>query len=87
MSDLEICPRCSARFEARDALIWGGVPLLLGIVTTPGVSTKVRCPGCGHSFSATQIRFFGFLSANALRWAMLLAAVGAVLVFALSSFR
>ena len=87
MSNLESCPKCSARFEARDALVWGGVPLFLGAITAPGVSTKVHCPGCGHSFSAQHMRFFGILSANALRSARVLAIVGAVLVAVLSSFR
>ena len=86
MIDHEICPKCSGQFEARDALVWGGVPLLLGVVTAPGASTKVRCPGCGHLFSATHMRFFGFLSANSLRWLMVLAMVGGVLFMLLSSF-
>jgi hypothetical protein len=87
MSDLEFCPKCSHRFESRGTLVYGGVPLIFGIVTAPGVSTKVRCPGCGHLFSAEQIRFFGFLSADALRWALVLGVIGSALVIAISSLR
>ena len=85
MSAPEICPRCQAHFEAREALVWGGVPLLFGVITAPGVSTKVQCPGCNYRFSATKIRFFGFLSANGLRWALMLAFFAGILFFVLAS--
>ena len=87
MSAPETCPKCSARFEAREALDFGGVPLVRGVIFAPGVSTKVRCPGCDHIFSASNIKFFGFLSANALRWGLVLAVIFAVVLMVLSSVR
>ena len=85
MSNQEICPKCSARFEARDALVYGGVPLYFGFITAPGVSTRIRCPNCGYKFSALHLKFFGFMSVNALRWALLVAFAGGVLLVVLSS--
>ena len=61
----ETCPKCSAHFEGKDALLWGGVATYRGVVL-PGASSKVRCPGCGFVFEARNVRFFGFLSAPAL---------------------
>ena len=62
---LETCPKCNARFPARDALYQNqAVVLLTGL---GGLDTRVRCPGCGHVFEATEIRFLGFLSPHALK--------------------
>ena len=78
MHEIEICPSCSARFEAREALTSSGMPVLFGVIAYPGVSAQVKCPGCGRRFSARTLRFFGFLSPNALRWAFLFVVVIAV---------
>lgn len=85
MYEPEICPKCSARFDARDALVSSGVPYVLGVIYAPGVSAAVRCPGCKHAFSASTLRFFGFLSPNALRWALVAAFVIGVTVVVGSS--
>lgn len=81
MHETEVCPKCSARFDAREALTSSGVPVVFGVIFFPGVSTRVKCPGCGRQFSARTLRFFGALSPNALRWALLSTVVlGAALV-------
>lgn len=85
MHETETCPSCSARFEARDALTSSGMPAVLGVIVFPGVSTRVKCPGCGYRFSARTLRFFGFLSPNTLRWARLCAVVMAVALVVASS--
>jgi hypothetical protein len=69
--EIEVCPNCSARFEAREWLTSSGISVALGAIVLPGVSAEVKCPGCGRKFFARTLRFFGFLSPNALRWAML----------------
>jgi predicted nucleic-acid-binding Zn-ribbon protein len=86
MNHPDTCPKCSAKFDARKELVWGGVPVLFGVMTAPGVSTKVRCPKCGYSFSAENVRFFGFLSGPALCLLLLVAAVIGLLSVMLSSF-
>ena len=85
MRDIEICPNCSARFDAREALTSSGVPIVFGAIFLPGTSAQVKCPGCGRRFSARTLRFFGFLSPNALRWALLSAVVLVVAVVVGSS--
>jgi hypothetical protein len=85
MSDLDTCPKCSAKFDARKELVWGGVPVLFGFITMPGISTKVRCPRCGCSFSVKKVRFFGFLSGPALCLVLLVAVVAGLLSVMLSS--
>lgn len=72
MQGFEICPRCSAHFEGRRALVFGGVATSHGF-TLPAASSKVRCPRCGHVFSGRNIRYFGFLSAGMLTLLGLLA--------------
>lgn len=71
MRELEVCPRCSAGFAARSALVSGGVPLGFNIFTLSDVSVVVRCPGCWHVFSARKLKLFGFVSPNGLRWVLL----------------
>ena len=66
-TDSETCPRCGAHFPPRAALVSSGLVLVGGLLTVPGVSTRVRCPGCGNEFSAQSIRFFGFLTPRAMR--------------------
>ena len=68
MHVLEVCPRCSAGFSARSALVSGGVPIGFNVFTFSDVSVKVRCPGCRHVFSACKLKLFGFVSPNGLRW-------------------
>jgi len=85
MSRLDICPKCSTKFDARKELVWGGVPVFFGFITAPGVSTKVRCPKCGYSFAAKNVRFFGFLSGPALCLLLLVAIVVGLLSVMLSS--
>ena len=72
--EFEVCPKCSAHFEGRSALLWGGVATYRGF-TLPGASSKVRCPGCEHVFEAKNVRFFGFLSSPALCLVLLAGAV------------
>jgi len=80
----EICPNCEAHFPPKEALVTSGVPVVAGF-RLPGVSTLVKCPGCGHLFSAKSIRFFGFLTATHLRIFIAILAlcviVGNVLLF------
>ena len=85
MNHLDTCPKCSAKFDARKELVWGAVPVLFGVITAPGVSTKVCCPKCGYSFSAKNMRFFGFLSGPALCLLLLVAVVVGLLSVMLSS--
>ena len=76
MYESEVCPKCSARFAARDALVSGGAVVTAGLfIAFPGVSAAVRCPGCSHTFESRTIRFFGFLSPNALKWSLVAAVV------------
>ncbi len=70
MPEMETCPKCSAKFAAREALVSSGVPLGFNVFTLSNVSVAVRCPGCRHVFPSRTIRFFGFLSPNGLRWVL-----------------
>lgn len=80
----EICPKCSAHFEGRSALLWGGVAAYSGF-TLPAASSKVCCPRCGYVFAGRNVRFFGFLSAPALCLALLVGVMAAVLVIVMAS--
>jgi hypothetical protein len=71
MKELEICPRCSAKFASREALVAGGVPFGFNVFTFSDVSVVVRCPDCLHLFPARKLKLFGFLSPNGIRWALL----------------
>jgi hypothetical protein len=84
MTDWEVCPKCQAKFEARECLVYGGIPVLLAVVAMPGVSTRVKCPGCGHLFSAVTVRFFGVLTANLVRLVLLLGAFAFLIFFVLA---
>jgi len=84
MKGFETCPKCSANFESRSALVWGGVATSHGF-TLPAASSKVRCSRCGYIFSGNNVRFFGFLSAPALCLVLLTAIVVGLLIVMLSS--
>jgi uncharacterized C2H2 Zn-finger protein len=84
MKGFETCPKCSAHFEGRGALVWGGVATSHGF-TLPAASSKVCCPRCGYIFPAKNVRFFGFLSAPALCLVLLTAVVVGLLIVMLSS--
>ena len=66
MIELESCTGCSARFDARAALVSWGVPAFFNMYTASGVSMLVQCPNCGRRFRSRKVRFFGFLSPNGL---------------------
>jgi hypothetical protein len=71
MSELETCPGCSARFDARAALVSWGVPAFFNMYTSSGVSMLVRCPNCRRQFRSHKVRFFGFLTPNGVGWTVL----------------
>ena len=66
MSEPETCPKCSAEFSSRKALLSGGVRVGNNAFSSRGIAT--RCPNCRHIFPAQQLRLFGVLPPNALRW-------------------
>jgi hypothetical protein len=68
--ELETCPKCSAKFAARGALISGGLPFGFYVFKLSDISVVVRCPNCWHRFPSRTIRFFGFLSPNGVRWTL-----------------
>jgi hypothetical protein len=84
MQGYEKCPRCPAVFIAREALVTGGVRLLLGVFAI-GPSSSVRCPGCGHEFRARTLKHFGFLPHAVILWGTLIAAAAGVLFFTIAS--
>jgi hypothetical protein len=84
MKGFETCPKCSAHFEGRSALLWGGIATYKGL-TLPAASSKICCPGCRYIFASKDVRFFGFLSAPALGLVLLTAVVLGLLIVMLSS--
>jgi len=84
MKGFETCPKCSAHFEGRGALVWGGVATSRGFAL-PAPSSKVRCPRCGCIFAGNNVRFFGFLSAPAVCLVLLTAVVVGLLLVMLST--
>ena len=68
--EMETCPKCSAKFAARGAVVSWGRPLGFNVFTFSDISVAVRCPECWHQFPSQTIRFFGFLSPNGLRWVL-----------------
>ncbi|MEO6103352.1 MAG: hypothetical protein ABIP44_06905, partial [Pseudoxanthomonas sp.] len=66
MTEPETCTGCSARFDARAALVSWGVPAFFNMVTASGVSLLVRCPNCGRQFRSRKMRFFGVLTPNGM---------------------
>ena len=71
MHELEVCPKCSAKFSARSALVSGGVPIGFNVFPFSDVSVMVRCPDCMHVFSARKLKLFGFVSPNGIRLVLL----------------
>ena len=50
-----------------------------GRLNTPAIPSWVRCPRCGHCFPSRGIRYFGFITARQLLFALavgLIAMVG-----------
>lgn len=84
MKGFETCPKCSAHFKGRSALLWGGAATYKGF-TLPAASSKVCCPGCGYIFAGKNVRFFGFLSAPVLCLVLLTTVVVGLLIVMLSS--
>lgn len=84
MKGFETCPKCSAHFEGRSSLLWGGVATSKGF-TLPAASSKICCPGCGYIFVGKNVRFFGFLCAPACGLVLLTAVVLGLLIVMLSS--
>lgn len=80
MSEAEICPKCSACFSARKALVSSGVGVNQNVFPGKKVKMKVRCPECLHVFPASTLRLFGFLSANGLRWVVVAILVACVVL-------
>lgn len=64
----EVCPRCEARFDARRALVAGGVWLRYNVFSGKDAWMRVRCPHCWHMFPARTFRLFGVLPPAAVRW-------------------
>ncbi|MET4616186.1 putative C2H2 Zn-finger protein [Stenotrophomonas sp. 2619] len=84
MSNRETCPRCAAVFDSRKALVRSGVPMFFNAITPRHVQMQVRCPNCGHHFAARELRLFGVLSAEGLRWVLVgILVVCVLLVFVL----
>lgn len=83
MHEPEVCPRCSAEFPARSALVSGGVPVGFNVFTFSDVSVMVRCPDCGHAFSARKLKLFGFVSPNGLRGVLLAVILICIALFVL----
>ncbi|MCC7634344.1 hypothetical protein [Stenotrophomonas rhizophila] len=84
MSNLETCPRCSTRFDSRKALFRSGVPMFFNAITARNVQMVVRCPKCGYRFDGQDVRLFGFLPPEGLRWVLVgLLALCVILMFAL----
>jgi hypothetical protein len=71
MSELETCPGCSERFDARAALVSWGVPAFFNMYTSSGVSMLVRCPNCRRQFRSRKVIFFGFLTPSGVGWTVL----------------
>lgn len=65
MKELESCPRCSALFPARKALVSSGVGVSQNALAS---RMQVRCPECWHIFTARTLHLFGFLPPSGLRW-------------------
>lgn len=69
MSDPEICPKCSAAFDARKALLSGGVQVGASMFSRRGpYALKVKCPNCWHTYPPQNHRLFGVLPPDALPW-------------------
>lgn len=69
MSHAEICPKCSAAFDARKTLLSGGVQVGANVFSRRGPhALKVRCPNCWHTYPPETHRLFGVLPAEALPW-------------------
>ncbi|MDQ8023122.1 MAG: hypothetical protein REI94_14895 [Moraxellaceae bacterium] len=66
MKETEVCPRCSAEFSSRKALLAGGLRSHYNVYSPYGPA--VRCPNCWHIFPAEALRLFGFLPATRLPW-------------------
>ncbi|WP_157604443.1 hypothetical protein [Rhizobacter sp. Root1221] len=69
MSVPEICPKCFSDFSARKALLSGGVRFGYSAFSDKGPA--VRCPNCWHVFPSRNLRLFGFLPTDSLRWVVL----------------
>jgi hypothetical protein len=78
---MEQCPRCGARFEARDAVVEFGQAR--GPLNLPAIPPRVACPGCGQAWVAQSYRYLGFISPRQLQWGIvaLILAMVAVLIF------
>jgi len=84
MSNRENCPRCAAVFDSRKALVRSGVPMFFNAITPRHVQMQVRCPNCGQHFAASELRLFGVLSPEGLRWVLVgILVVCVLLVFVL----
>ena len=84
MSNLETCPRCSTRLDSRKALFRSGVPMFFNAITARNVQMVVSCPKCGYRFDGQDVRLFGFLPPEGLRWVLMgLLALCVILIFAL----
>ncbi|WP_369970339.1 hypothetical protein AB8E26_10480 [Stenotrophomonas rhizophila] len=84
MSNRETCPGCAAVFDSRRALVRSGVPMFFNAITPRHVQMQVRCPNCGHRFTASALRLFGVLSPAGLRWVLVgILVVCVLLVFVL----
>lgn len=66
---IETCGKCHARFDTRGALVnLGEARGWLGFLGVPAIPPWVACPRCGHEARATEMRYFGLLPPNGLRW-------------------
>jgi uncharacterized C2H2 Zn-finger protein len=84
MIAMERCPECATEFDARRVLVRSGLPMFFNALTPRKVEMPVRCPNCRHVFAGQQVRLFGFVSPDGLRWVLLgVLALCLVLVFVL----
>jgi len=69
MPATETCPKCSARFPTRKALLSLGARVGYNGFGRKG--PDVRCPNCWHVAESHNLRLFGFIPTHALRWVVL----------------
>jgi DNA-directed RNA polymerase subunit RPC12/RpoP len=73
----ETCANCGAHFPATEAWENRGGMLAFLYPAIADLSTRVRCPSCGHVFPATEIRYLGVLSPRGMK-ILVLALVGGI---------
>lgn len=73
---MDTCEECGTQFPPRTAIERLG--LSRGRLNTPAVPPWVRCPRCGHSFRSREMRYFGFMTARQLHFALVVGLIAMV---------